>query len=109
MAARRTTRSSRKNGRTSRRGNAAAQRSDLDIFREGREFYNLLKKDFRNVGYDGKTGRGWANIGSGGRLEFHTSGGDPAVIVQIYPKSLKARPDAAMRAVREITHVYERL
>ena len=74
MAARRTSRSSSKNARKSRRGNAPS--SGNDIFREGRDFFRLLKRDFRNVGYDPKTGRGWASIGAGGRLEFHTSGGD---------------------------------
>jgi len=80
-----------------------------DIFKEGREFYKLLKKEFRNVGYDAKTGRGWARIGSGGRLEFYTSGGDPAVIVQIHPPSMKGGPKEIMKAVDDINRVYNRL
>jgi hypothetical protein len=102
--------SPRRTSRSSRRsGHRHFGNTDPDIFKEGREFYRLLKKEFRNVGYDAKTGRGWANIGAGGRLEFFTSGGDPAVIVQLHPKSFKARPEDAMQTTLALNRIYARL
>ena len=76
------------------------------IFKEGAEFYKLLKKEFRNVTYDPETGRGSASIGAGGRLEFHASGSDPAVIVQIHPPRLKENPALVMKAVNALNRIY---
>ncbi len=93
-----------------RRGNALARRYGRShgdtVYGDGDKFYKLLSKEFAHVEYDPKTGRGWASIGSAGRIDFHASGSDPAVIVELHPNRLKGPAKSVKRALDKINRIF---
>jgi len=76
---------------------------------DGQKFFELLDKEFNDVSYDPKTGRGSAKAGALGRIEFHESGSDPAVIVTIIPPSFKTDADDAWKVIQSLRKIFQKL
>jgi hypothetical protein len=68
---------------------------------EGLELADLLRKKWRNVNYDSKTGRGNAELGQI-RVEWTDSQNDPAIWITIQQKArVKSSSPASVQKVLE--------
>lgn len=69
---------------------------------EGKQFYELMNAHWRNVKYDEEKGTGTVRAGILGEVEWHESGNDSAVIVEVKAIRMKARPKDAAKALERI-------
>jgi len=83
-----------------RYGSRTSERSS--DFPDAEELYWRLDKVWNDVDFDPKTGKGRANVGNIGNVEFQESGNDPAVIVKLPALRFKTRGDDAMRVINAI-------
>ena len=83
-----------------------AQRRQAEYQSQIDQFVTALKKDWRMVKYDPKTGEGSADLGGFG-ITFHESGNDGAVVVNFtkVPR-MKAHAEAVLDALEDLRKVW---
>lgn len=74
---------------------------------DGQLFYEALSETWRSVHFDAQRRRGWAQVGSLGRIDFQESGNDAAVIVTTQPLRFKANSENMLEILEQLRKAYD--
>lgn len=84
----------------------AALHKQAEYKSQAQKFYELMKEEWQYVRYDEKRESGEVRAGLLGKVEFHESGSDPAVVVWMKdPIRIKASAEDAAKAMEKIAAI----